>query len=206
MQKTEELLRKSSNNKLQIPCVIFAGGKSSRMGEDKALLPFGTFPTLTEYQLCKLQKIFSSVYISCKYHKKFDFDANFIEDNGANEIYAPTLGFLSVFQELKEEKFFVISVDTPFIKEATIRKILNTDTKHFDASIASCNSKLQPLCGIYHRSLESKFEEMLQNKDHKLAALLNTSKNQILNFKEEHEFLNLNKPDDYKQALSLLGK
>ncbi|MFY4863348.1 NTP transferase domain-containing protein, partial [Aliarcobacter butzleri] len=25
----------------EIPCVILSGGKSSRMGEDKSLLPFG---------------------------------------------------------------------------------------------------------------------------------------------------------------------
>lgn len=42
---------------LDIPCVIFAGGKSSRMGEDKALLPFGNFKTLTQYQLTRLQKV-----------------------------------------------------------------------------------------------------------------------------------------------------
>ena len=47
---------------IDIPCVIFAGGKSSRMGEDKALLAFGEFPTLTQFQLNKLQKIFKNVH------------------------------------------------------------------------------------------------------------------------------------------------
>jgi len=64
-----------------IPCVIFAGGKSSRMGENKALLPFAGFETLTEYQYTRLSKIFSSVYISCKDKSIFSFDANFIEDD-----------------------------------------------------------------------------------------------------------------------------
>ena len=65
---------------LDIPCVIFAGGKSSRMGEDKALLPFAEFNTLTEFQLTRLKKIFKTVYISCKDKTLFEFDANFIED------------------------------------------------------------------------------------------------------------------------------
>ena len=47
---------------LDIPCVIVAGGKSSRMGRDKALLPFGSFPTLTQYQLARLQNNFSSLH------------------------------------------------------------------------------------------------------------------------------------------------
>jgi len=72
----------------QIPCVIFAGGKSSRMGEDKSLLPFGSFSTLTEFQLNRLQKMFKNIYISCKKSSKFDFNADFIEDISQNSVYA----------------------------------------------------------------------------------------------------------------------
>jgi len=36
--------------------IIFAGGKSSRMGRDKALLPFGGYDTLTEYQYRRLSQ------------------------------------------------------------------------------------------------------------------------------------------------------
>jgi len=41
-----------------IPCVILCGGKSSRMGEDKALLPFGEYSTLVQYQYERLQSVF----------------------------------------------------------------------------------------------------------------------------------------------------
>ena len=92
-----------------IPCVIFAGGKSSRMGEDKALLPFSTFDTLTEFQHSRLSKIFNNVYISIKDKSKFNFEATFIEDVKVNNIFAPTAGFVSVFKELKDEKIFVLS-------------------------------------------------------------------------------------------------
>ena len=80
---------------IEIPCVIFAGGKSSRMGRDKSLLPFGGFETLTQYQYERLKKIFANVYISCKNRSKFDFDANFIEDDADFNTYAPTSGFIS---------------------------------------------------------------------------------------------------------------
>ena len=93
---------------IDIPCVIFAGGKSSRMGEDKALLPFGDFPTLTQFQLNKLQKIFNNVYISCKDSSKFDFlkeneDAKFIEDVKTEDTFAPTTGFIAIFEKLKNK-------------------------------------------------------------------------------------------------------
>jgi len=64
---------------IPLPLIIMAGGKSSRMGSDKALLPFSTFPTLTEYQLQRF-KPFESIHVSAKNSAKFHFDASFIED------------------------------------------------------------------------------------------------------------------------------
>ena len=55
--------------KRSVSAVIFAGGKSSRMGEDKSLLPFGTYTTLAEYQHAKLSKLFYKVYLSAKKNK-----------------------------------------------------------------------------------------------------------------------------------------
>ena len=110
---------------LKIPCVIFAGGKSSRMGEDKSLLPFGTYPTLLQYQHARLSQLFSSVYISCKNSEKFSFNANFLEED--YEVYAPTAGFVHTLHTLQEKKFFAISVDTPFIDETTITTLYNQD-------------------------------------------------------------------------------
>jgi len=65
--------------KYTIPAVIFAGGKSSRMGKDKASLPFGSYDTLAEYQYQRLKKIFSDIYIGSK-TDKFDFNAPLILD------------------------------------------------------------------------------------------------------------------------------
>ncbi|HEY9190437.1 MAG TPA: NTP transferase domain-containing protein, partial [Sulfurovum sp.] len=65
--------------KRSIPAVIIAGGKSSRMGEDKALLPFGPYRSLAEFQYHRLSSLFETVYISAKKHK-FDFSCRVIED------------------------------------------------------------------------------------------------------------------------------
>ncbi|MCF6173461.1 MAG: NTP transferase domain-containing protein [Campylobacteraceae bacterium] len=64
---------------MDICAVVLAGGKSSRMGRDKALLQFGWYDTLVEYQYRKLEAIFDKVYISSK-EDKFDFDVDIIYD------------------------------------------------------------------------------------------------------------------------------
>jgi len=191
---------------INIPCVIFAGGKSSRMGEDKSLLPFDGFNTLTHYQLSKLSKLFKTVYISSKDKNKFDFEANYIEDIKTDSTYAPTVGFISIFQELECDKFFAISVDSPFINESVIKKLIQNDLENSDATIAKTKFGIQPLCGIYHRSLESKFLEMLESDNHKLGYLLKSSNTTFIDFEDEVAFLNLNNPSEYQEALELLNR
>jgi len=188
----------------EIPCVIFAGGKSSRMGEDKALLPFGDFSTLAEYQHTRLSKLFSNVYISCKDKTNFNFRANFIEDDKNNSTFAPTAGFLASFKKLKSDTFFTLSVDAPFINESIIRKLIHSDKAEFDATIAKTEEGMQPLCGIYHRSLEKEFEKMQTEENHKLGFLLKNSHTHSCYFQDSRPFLNMNHPEDYKKALQLL--
>lgn len=189
---------------IDLPCVIFAGGKSSRMGEDKSLLPFGQFNTLTQFQLSRLSKIFKTVYISCKSKDKFDFEANFIEDAKSDSTFAPTAGFVAILDELKEKSFFALSVDTPFVSKKEIERIIESDSDTFDATIAKTESGTQPMCGIYHRSLENQFSKMLRDDNHKLGFLLKNSKTNFVHFSDEKPFLNLNHPHEYKEALTLI--
>ena len=184
-----------------IPCVIFAGGKSSRMGEDKALLPFSSSKTLTEFQLSRLSKIFKTVYISCKDKNKFNFDANFIEDIPTEDIFAPTTGFIAVFEELKEECFFALSVDAPFVGVDEIERLLNADSAAFDATVSKTDRGMQPMCAIYHRSLEKQFVKMLKDDNHKLGYLLKNSNTKYVYFNNEKPFFNLNNPQQYQEAL-----
>ena len=186
------------------PCILFAGGKSSRMGTDKALLPFASFTTLTEFQYTRLKKIFQNVYISCKNSDKFDFEADFIEDSVQTDVFAPTAGFIATFSALQTEKIFVLSVDTPFINADIIKKILEADTENSDAVVAKTEEGMQPLCGLYHASLVDSFEKMQANNNHKLGYLLKNSRTTFVFFEAHEAFLNLNHPHEYKKALTLV--
>ena len=155
---------------IQIPCVIFAGGKSSRMGEDKSLLPFHGYNTLTQYQYSRLKKIFKNVYISWKNKNKFDFKAPFIEDIKTKDIFAPTVGFVSIFEVLDDDSFFAISVDSPFIDENIIKKLILSDDQKNDATIAKTSFGIEPMCGIYHKSIQNSFKKI--TNIHNLIGLL----------------------------------
>ena len=187
------------NIPFNISCVIFAGGKSSRMGQDKSLLPFGDFESLTEYQYQRLTKLFENVYISAK-ENKFDFDAEIIEDSPSDNLYAPTAGFEAMFKKLEDERIFVLSVDTPFISEEEIKILLKNDSESIDAVIAETASGSHPICGIYHRSLLPAFETMLKEDNHRLGQLLKRSKTKFVKFENEEAFVNLNHLHEYEEA------
>ncbi len=183
-----------------IPCVIFAGGKSSRMGSDKSLLAFGGYNSLAEYQYQRLSKLFTSVYISTK-TDKFDFDAPRIIDRTSEDIFAPTAGFIAMFHALPDEHIFVLSVDTPFVGENEITQLLEHDDAGLDAVIAKTNLGSHPLCGIYHRSLLPAFETMAKEDKHRLGQLLKHVKSTFVMFEDEERFSNLNHQYEYQEAL-----
>ncbi len=121
-------------------CVILAGGKSSRMGRDKSLLPFGEFDSLIEYQYSRMKNIFDEVFISTKYNK-FSFKAKLIVDN--SNIFSPMMALKTILRELKKP-CFIMAVDMPFVSNKAILKLLKNFDNNFDI-IVSCHQKhLEP--------------------------------------------------------------
>ncbi len=181
---------------LDMPCVIFAGGKSSRMGKDKSLLPFEN-SSLVKFQYERLKEIFSEVCISTKIDK-FDFKAHMIFDK--SDIFAPTVAFKAIFE--KFDNFFAISVDTPFVDEEVIKKLINVykNNKTVDAVIAKTKFP-HPLIGIYQKSILPTIERELEKENYKLVYILKNSNTIFVKFEEEEKFFNINYPDDYKNAL-----
>ena len=184
--------------KYNFPIVIFAGGKSRRMGQDKALLPFQNYTTLTEFQYHKLSQLFEKVYISTK-TDKFDFNANLILDN--NKISSPLVGLISIFETLSVEKIFVLSVDSPLVKKEVFDKIIKSFKPEYNTIIAKSSRGIEPLCGIYTKEILPYAYEQLKQDNHKLTYLLQTLKTKLIPFEEETSFTNLNYYVDYEKAL-----
>jgi len=179
-----------------IPCIILSGGKSSRMGEDKSLLPFKHEKTLIEYQHKKLSKIFQNVYISSKVNK-FDFPCEIIYDT--SEIYSPMVALQSILQTLKDEKVFIVTVDTPLLEESTITQIISCSSNNqFDVTICKDLNKTHNLIGVFSKNILDHIDAMLDDNNHKINTLLTQKiKLQIVPFEDIQQFTNINTKDDY---------
>jgi len=177
--------------------VIFAGGASRRMGQNKALLPFGGYPTLAEFQYRRLEPLFKNVYISTKEPSLFQFTDNIIID--LEDEFASMVALLSMMKTLREEKFFVISVDTPLLSEKEIKRLIEFDEKSI--TVARTKNKTHPLFAIYHLDILLDLEKMVSEKEFKLRRLLEKSETHYVDFNDENLFTNLNYIDEYEQAL-----
>ena len=180
--------------------VIFAGGKSSRMGKDKALLPFGEHTTLSEFQYEKLNTLFSKVYLSAK-ENKFDFDCSVITDRYDES--SPLVGIISIFETLEIEEVFILSVDAPFVNQTVIEAMYKQDKGNNDVIVAQSPSGTQPLCGIYKRSILPIAYQQLEKNNHKLHDFLSLVKTLYVPFEEDKPFSNLNHPEEYREALQI---
>ncbi len=65
-------------------------------------------------------------------------------------------------------------------------------------------SREHNLCGVYNKSCLSLIDKMIANNNHKIGSLINNLKSTKVEFNDENEFLNLNKIEDYKKAISII--
>ncbi|QKF65837.1 molybdenum cofactor guanylyltransferase protein A [Arcobacter venerupis] len=183
----------------EITCVILSGGKSSRMEEDKSLLPFAS-KTLIQYQYERLKPYFKDVYISSKVDK-FDFlDKKYLIIDENKEVFSPILALDTIFKIFQNQKIFIITVDSPFVSIETISKLIY-ESKDCDICIAQ-TEKTHNLCGIFSSNISISIKTMISNHIHKVFYLIKNNKFKIIQFHNNGEFTNINNKNDYKEALN----
>lgn len=183
----------------EITCVILSGGKSSRMGEDKSLLPFSSSKTLIEYQYNRLKPYFKNIYISSKVDK-FDFlEKEFLILDENKDVFSPILALDTIFKKFQNQKIFIITVDTPFVSIDTISKLIE-ESIDCDICIAQ-TERTHNLCGVFSSNISLTIKTMIENDIHKIWFLIKNNIYKIIELPNNNEFLNINHRDDYEIAL-----
>jgi molybdopterin-guanine dinucleotide biosynthesis protein A len=190
--------------KYPIGSLILAGGHSSRMGTDKALLPIGGKPLL--YRLVQqLSKLTQEVTVSVGTSQREAIYRVCLGGLGEKVGYAvdrypesgPLSGLHAGLSSQLEGYLFVMACDMPNVSEELLEKLMSH--KNSGANVIHVSG--QPFHALYHTRALRSIEAALQQGDYRLLGLLRSMDSFEVALPENCPsslFANLNTPADYE--------
>ncbi|MGL2495883.1 molybdenum cofactor guanylyltransferase MobA [Helicobacter pylori] len=189
-----------------IPCVLLAGGKSSRftinnIQINKALMPLKSYSSLLEYQYSRLLKLFKKVIISAK--KSYELNAPYLLEK-ESDLFSPLFGIYNAFLTLQTPYIFFIPIDTPLVSFESIKTLCGI--QNFSVVYTKSPTKEHYLISLWHQSILNALNYALKTQNYRLSNLVKNTSSTAIHFDKEEEFLNLNTLKDYELAVQILKK
>ena len=190
--------------------IILCGGKSLRMGTNKAFLKFGD-KYIVEILVGLMRNIFGKVILVTNEPGLYSF----LKIDIFEDIYkgkGPLGGIYSGLMNSETGRNFVISCDIPLITKSAIEFIIGCPSDK-DIKVPLADGYVQQLFGIYNRSLLTKIKNQLNPEEQlnstakcKVLQLIESAHSEIINIENEmpgynaNTFLNMNNMTDYLLA------
>lgn len=185
--------------------VILAGGKSRRMGRNKALLEFGG-ETLIQRLYRTLEGAFDEVLISANDPDTYGFlDAPFVPD--IYEAGGCLAGIHAGLLRARGESCFFAACDMPFVNIDLVR-YLSRFSGEYDVVVPVSRSGLEPLHAFYSRSCLPHIERQLDEGNLKVIDFFDKIRAREVTVDEMSEYdphelsyFNINTQADYDFAV-----
>lgn len=182
--------------------VVLCGGKSKRMGFDKALLKVDGEYILKLTSL-KLKTMFSEVILVADKKEKLSpidglLDCVIVEDNYVD--CGPLGGICTGFEVSKNPYIFVIACDMPIIEESIIKKMYNKLSNE-QALLCLLDNYIEPMHAFYNRSSYIILKNQVTQNElsiQKSCSKLSITKYLVDDNEKKVFFHNLNSPLDFK--------
>lgn len=186
----------------EITGVILAGGKSTRMGTDKAYLLLHGKPFI-HILAGMFQQLFHHVVISSDVQGKFaEIGIPVIPDIYNN--CGPLGGIHSALSHSPTSYVFVTSCDTPLLSTDVMQYLIRSARTN-EITIGRECGNIHPLIGIYPTTALQTIERYLQNGKRKVVDLLNEIPNHTVDLSQwSNELRNINNAAQYEQTINQL--
>ena len=149
---------------------ILAGGKSSRMGQDKALLKYGQ-ETFLEHMVKELSSL-GEVFVATRQEQKLPYIDNCRLVYDLYEGCGPLAGIASVLTNSRCCWNYICAVDMPRLSKNIVAYLREFCSSDYDCICLTVAEQAQPLCAIYRKDILPVVEAQLRAKDYKLQHLL----------------------------------
>ncbi|WOO42895.1 molybdenum cofactor guanylyltransferase [Rubellicoccus peritrichatus] len=192
--------------------LLVAGGRSRRMGQDKAALPAPNGQPLWR-RTCNLlaasiEKTFLSVRPEQTLPGYNESDGVLIEDTIDNA--GPLGGILSAFAKHSDAAWLVVACDLPLLDKETLDYLIqNRNTEGYGTTYKSAFDSLpEPLCAIYEPSAASVLKERLNAQKYCPRRFLvdETEQVRLLTLPNQHALENANTPEDLKRIEAIANQ
>jgi molybdenum cofactor guanylyltransferase len=188
----------------QLSGFVLAGGKSSRMGQDKAAVTLNGL-TLLQHALAGLREVCGDVAILGR-HELYGALAPVYEDIFPG--CGPLGGIHAALSSSKTQFNLIIAVDTPFLAPKFLSYLAE---KAIDAGAVVTTPEIddytQPLCTVYSLDFRSIAEQALRLGNYKIVPLFPKGRTLVIKETELRRFAftadmfeNLNTPGDLARA------
>lgn len=176
-------------------CVILAGGKSSRMGSDKALLEYQGETFLSHLQ--QVMNDFDEKLLSRNLNSN---ESSWVQISDIHQEIGPMGGLHSALYCCQNDMIFVSACDTPYLTQKLIHKIIHEYDDEDVLLVQTSDERLHPLCGIYHKRIFSSLEKAIHQKNYRLMRWIETLNYKVIQLDEEEskQLMNFNTPQDYQ--------
>lgn len=195
--------------KQSISGFVQAGGKSQRMGQNKALLKLAGLK-LIEYSIKSLTPIVSQIGIITSTPEAYS-DLNIPSYPDIWPGLGPLAGIYAALEYSKNDYVLSLACDMPFISTDLLSLLIESTENHQVCVPLDVQGQLQPLCAIYHKSCKPVILELINQVKYAPKALFPLVKTQTISFEQfahlagaRYFFENINSPEDFSLADSRL--
>lgn len=178
-------VRYRTHKRVEMTAIILAGGKSSRMGFDKAFIKIRGIPIIKR-QLKQLKQIFKKIIIVTNNPLNYKFKGARVIGDLITE-RGPLGGIYSGLKASFSDYNFVVACDMPFLNKALIRYMIK-DRDNYDVVIAKIDGKFHPLFGLYSKNCIPAIEEMLKQNKLKVSSIFPKVKSHFILRREIRRF------------------
>lgn len=177
-----------------ITAIILAGGKSSRMGEDKGLMLFEGLP-MVEHVINTVKQLTDKVIIIANDKQYEQFGVPVYEDIEKEK--GPLAGIITGLSVSKTDLNWVISCDAPKVSGELLAELARA-IEDYDAVVPVYYEKVHPLIATYRKSALNVLKEQLALNRFKVILAneaLNVKRLNVNGF-DEANFRNINTKGD----------
>jgi molybdopterin-guanine dinucleotide biosynthesis protein A len=205
--------RQKQADKLEINCVILAGGKSVRFGHDKISEKIGT-TSLLEKVISRVVPLSKKLIIVTSKERSFGQLAKNPNINVVSDILPGQGSLGGIYTGLvKSDSFYnlVVAADMPFLNEPLLQYMIKV-TDGYDFTLPHIKDWYEPLHAIYSKNCLEPIKSILEGGNKVIVELFNYVKvrfveaEEVDRFDPKHlSFFNINTKEDMERAIMISG-